>query len=277
MGDTMKILRAFAEIDEGQVHYMHAGTDSGGHLPLVMIPQGGAADQARLMTALGPARRLYAIELLGMGDSAAPRPDDPDMKYFAEALIRTIDALGLARVDLYGSHQGARAAAEVAVLAPDRVGKLVLDGIGHFEDANFKADLIENYMPEIAIDHLGSQVRFVWHFVRDSFLFWPYYKSDAAHARDVGLPDPGVLHDKVVDTLKSARTLHKNLSATFAYPTHERLPKIAAPTLVSRMDAVVGVIANCAQSDHDFYDPALSTDEEVAAIATSMRDFLDAA
>ena len=272
----MKILRAFADIDDGQVHYMHTGADSGGPAPLVMIPQGGAADQARLMTALGPARRIYSIELLGMGDSAPPRPDDPDMTYFAEALIRTMDALGLARAHLYGSHQGARAAAEIAVLAPERVGKLVLDGIGHFADASFKADLIENYMPAMTIDHMGSQVRFAWHYVRDSFLYWPYYKRDAEHARDVGLPDPEILNDRVVEVLKSARTLHRNFKATFAYPTHERLPKIAAPTLVSSMDAVVDVIPNCTQTGHDFYDPALSTDEEVAAIATSIREFLDA-
>ena len=76
--------------------------------------------------------------------------------------------------------------------------------------------------------------------------------------------------------LKSAPTLHKILKATFAYPTHERLPKIAAPTLVSRMDGVVDIISDCLQTDHGFYDPALNGDEEVAAIAQSMRDFLDA-
>jgi pimeloyl-ACP methyl ester carboxylesterase len=272
----MKILRAFAEIDEGQVHYTHAGSDSGGHLPLVMIPQGGAAEQARLMTALGPERRLFAIELLGIGDSAPPRPVEPDMTHYAQALIRTLDVLGLDRFDLYGSHQGARAAAEIAVLAPGRVRKLVLDGVGHFEDASFKADLIENYMPAMKIDHLGSQVRFAWHYVRDSFFFWPYYKRDAEHARDVGLPDPGILHDQVVGVLKSARTLHKILKATFAYPTHERLPKIAAPTLVSRLDGVLDIIPDCNQTEHGFYDPALSTDEEVAAIAKTICDFLDA-
>jgi pimeloyl-ACP methyl ester carboxylesterase len=277
MGEAMKILRAFTEIDEGQVHYMHAGSDSGGHLPLVMIPHAAAAEQARLISALGDDRRIYSVELLGMGDSAPPPKAEPGMTDFAEALMRALDALGLDRFDLYGAHQGARAAAEIAVLAPGRVHKLVLDGVGHFDDPSLKADLIDNYMPPMQIDHMGTQVRFVWHYVRDSFLFWPYYMRDAAHALDDGLPSAGVLHDKVVDTLKSARTLHKNLKATFAYPTHERLPKITVPTLVSRMDAVVGVIPDCTQTDHGFYDPAQSTDEKVAAIAASMRDFLDGA
>jgi hypothetical protein len=65
------------------------------------------------------------------------------------------------------------------------------------------------------------------------YLFWPWYKPDAAHARRVGLPSADELHDKVVEVLKATRTYHLSYRAAIAYDKEPRLPLIKAPTLLA--------------------------------------------
>ena len=86
--------------------------------------------------------------------------------------------------------------------------------------------MLEHYAPPVKIDHQGSQLHWIWHFVRDVYLFWPWYKPDAAHARRVGLPGADELHDKVVEVLKAARTYHLSYRAAIAYDKEPRLPLV---------------------------------------------------
>jgi pimeloyl-ACP methyl ester carboxylesterase len=269
----MKFHRGFAETPEGQVHFIESASGDA-HLPLVMIPQASANEQKRLMAAIGPDRRMIAIELLGMGDSDAYRADNPDMTFFAGATIAALSDVGLEKFDLLGTHQGARAAAEIAILAPDRVRKLILDGVGHMDDA-VKSEYADHYLPKIPIDHEGTQIRVAWYYVRDSMLFWPWYKREASRSKHTGLPSAEILHDRVLDVLKSAHTIHKNMHATFAYDTSTQLPKVTAPTLVSDFDNILHLIPNVSQTSRGFYDPDFDSDEDVAALAEIYRNFLD--
>jgi hypothetical protein len=93
--------------------------------------------------------------------------------------------------------------------------------------------MLANYAPAVAIDHIGSQLNRIWHFVRDVYFFWPWYKPDAAHARKVGLPSADDLHDKVVEVLKATRTYHLSYRAAIAYDKEPRVPLIKVPTLLA--------------------------------------------
>jgi pimeloyl-ACP methyl ester carboxylesterase len=146
--------------------------------------------------------------------------------------LAALDGLGIERFDLYGSHTGANIACEIAIAHPQRVRRLILDGVSIYS-AEERADMLANYAPAVPIDHMGSQLYRIWHFVRDVYLFWPWYKPDAAHARKVGLPPAGELHDKVVEVLKATRTYHLSYRAAIAYEKEARLPLVKVPTLLA--------------------------------------------
>ncbi len=237
------ILRGFVSIDEGQAHYRRrtitpsAEAASGASpLPLWMIhaSPSSSLELTGLMRALS-SRDCIAPDTLGNGDSAPAKPAVPDMPYYADASFRVMDALGIEQVDLYGSHTGAHIAVEMAIAQPARVRRVILDGIGMFS-AETKAEYLARYAPAITPDEFGSQFLWALQFVRDQGWFFPYFKRDTAHLRNVDPAPAESLHATVVEVLKAIKTYHHAYRAAFAHPDRERLPKVTAPTLVMADD-----------------------------------------
>ena len=229
-----RVRRGFIEIAEGQVHYREAGWQHTAKPPLVMFhaSPASALTLEPLLRLLGRERHVIAPDTLGNGDSAAPADDQVDLPYLADAHMRALDALGVASCDLYGTHTGANIAIEIAIARPGQVGAVILDGVSLYGAAE-QADLLANYMPKVSIDAQGSQFSLLWNFVRDAYLFWPWYKQDAAHRRKGGLPDAQALHDKTVEVLKGARTFHLAYRAAMRYRKEERIPLLKVPTLIA--------------------------------------------
>jgi pimeloyl-ACP methyl ester carboxylesterase len=229
--------RGFLDTSFGQVHYRTAAPAAGGR-PLVLIH--GSPSSARSLEPLAnrfaAERPVFALDTLGNGDSAAA-PADADMALFARAHREAIDALGLNSFDLYGTHTGANLACEIAIAWPGRVGRLILDGMSLFPEDQ-RADFLTHYAPPLEISSDGRHLLWLWQFLRDGYIFWPWYRHGAENLRGVGVPGPDALHDRFVEVVKAARTYRVSYNAAFAYPTAERLPLVRTPTLVA-----------CAQSD----------------------------
>lgn len=230
----VSIRRGFVDVDEGQIHYREAGQRVPGMPSLVLIhaSPGSALTLAPLLRAFGPYRHVIAPDTLGNGDSSAPIGDSVCVADLADAHLRALDALGMDRFDLYGTHTGASIASEIAIAQPQRVRALVLDGIGLYGEQE-QAELLEHYVPQVQIDQNGSQLHLLWAFVRDAHLFWPWYRKDAAHRRPTGLPDADALHDKFVEVLKAARSFHLPYRAALGHDKRARLPLVGVPTLLT--------------------------------------------
>lgn len=232
---TVDIERGFVRIAEGQVHYRAVGDVRSGKRPLVMLHASPASayNLQPLMRALAGLRDqpLYAPDTLGNGDSCPAQMDVPDIAYYADAVGRELDALGIGEVDVYGTHTGGSIGMELAIQQPRRVRRVVTDGVGLYSEED-KADMLANYTPEITPDYEGSQFNWAWHFVRDQNFFFPWYKRDAAHQRKKGIGNPDVLHDVVVEVLKSITTYHHAYRAAFHHPKRERLPLVTQPLLM---------------------------------------------
>lgn len=228
-----EVKRRFVDTADGQVHYREAGA---GGTPLVMLhPSPGSAKVLEpLIAALAAKRRVLGVDTLGNGDSSPPREENPDLGCFVRGHVRALDALGIERFDLYGSHTGANIACEIAIAHPGRVRRLILDGVSLYAPQE-RAEMLERYARPVQVDPFGSQILFLWNFVREAYLFWPWYKPDAAHARQVGLPSADELHDKAVEVLKAARTYHLSYRAAIAYDKEARLPLVRVPTLLACM------------------------------------------
>lgn len=229
----MTIRRGFADIAPGlQAHYRTDG--AGGRRPLVILhPSPGSSKMMEpLIEAFAATRAVFALDTLGNGDSSAPPHASPDIACFAHAHMAAIDVLGLQVFDLYGAHTGATIAAEIALAMPDRVRHLILDGVSNFTPEQ-RADMLAHHAPPLTIAPDASHLLWAWNFVRDGFLFWPWYKRDRSHLRGADVPTTEALHDKFVEVIKAARTFHLSYNAAIAYGHQDRLGTLAVPTLLT--------------------------------------------
>jgi pimeloyl-ACP methyl ester carboxylesterase len=96
--------------------------------PIVCLHGLGGTKSSFLPTtaALADAHRVIALDLPGFGESDKPITAAYDAPYFARAVVGLLDALEIDRAHLVGNSMGGRVAIEVALLEPDRVGKVVL-------------------------------------------------------------------------------------------------------------------------------------------------------
>ncbi len=234
-----QIDRSFVRIREGQVHVRRAGPPAAGGAPkplwMVHASPASSVSLTGLMAALAPGRPVIAPDTLGNGDSAPPEPAAPDIAYYADSSLRVMDALGIDKADLYGSHTGAHIVAEMAIARPDRFGRVILDGIAMFSPEE-KRDVLANYAPAVQPDFFGGHFHWAWNFVRDQAWYFPYFRRDVAHLRLTDPPSADVLHRTAVEVLKSIRTYHLAYRAAFAHADRERLPLVRLPTLVMADD-----------------------------------------
>ncbi len=95
--------------------------------PVVLV-HGGASDRrdwAATVGALAASHRVFALDLIGYGESADPEPVYT-VRHLSEFLRGFLEAAGLQRASLVGHSLGALACLEVARLAPEAVDRLVL-------------------------------------------------------------------------------------------------------------------------------------------------------
>jgi len=229
-----EIERRFVDTSLGQFHLRCSrGSERVDALPLIMLHASPASSLTLvpLIKGIGKNRRCFAPDTLSFGDSAPPPLNEPEIEDYAVWVMQAIDALGIEKFHLYGSHTGAHIAVEAAIQQPDRLERLVLDGIAMFTPEE-KCDVLENYAPEIVPDVIGSQFNWAWHFIRDQVLYFPYYHRDTAHSRGSDMAKPEMLHDLTVDVLKAVQTYHRGYRAAFRHDDRARLPLLKHPTLV---------------------------------------------
>ncbi|MBB4704528.1 pimeloyl-ACP methyl ester carboxylesterase [Sphaerisporangium siamense] len=213
-----------------QVHYARAGRGApivllhaspGDHRPL----RGLAGELARRFT-------VYALDTPGHGGSDRLPVADPDMTDYAAALGRTLDALGLDRVHLYGTHTGAKIALTFAVGHPGRVASLVLDGLG-VSTPEERADQLANYLPPVRPRGDGAHLVSAWHQVRNMYLYWPWYREEpAARLPAAAMPSPERLHEVTTGLLEAGDAYPLAYRAAFICDPVPLLARLTVPTLI---------------------------------------------
>jgi pimeloyl-ACP methyl ester carboxylesterase len=113
-----------------QVHIRLAQSSGPKRRPLLLLHEGGLSGRVwdQLLPELAATRAAIAPDLPAHGDSDG----DPAVSVEGHATVMAslLDALGVDTVDIVGNGLGAQVALLVAALAPDRVGRMVLIGLG---------------------------------------------------------------------------------------------------------------------------------------------------
>jgi pimeloyl-ACP methyl ester carboxylesterase len=278
---ALEITRGFVDAPEGQCHYRSCGDEK---LPTLLMFHGSPGSSyslVPLMRHLAAKRRVIAFDTFGNGDSSPSKIDRPEIGDLAASLAGVVDTLGLDAFDLYGYHTGTAICTEIAIARPRQVRRIVLEGVSVFTPSDQNGLLDNNHAPDIPIDLSGTHLIAAWTMVRDAHIFWPWWNRGADGRRSLGLPSAAYVNGEMIEVLKSARTYFKSYEAALRYPKRERLPKIAAPTLLAAcpsdqlfgfLEAATGLVPGAISQ----VLPDPHTEADRAAAAAQMLGFLDA-
>ena len=219
-----RIRRRYVDGRFGQVHVhiAEALDEATGKTPLMCFhPTALSGDFYRdYMLDMSTDRRVMAMDTPGYGRSDPP-PEPQPLGELAGSAADTLDALGYGAegqgaVDVIGYHTGAFIAAELAIVRPDLVRRLVLPGIP-FRVGEERRQLYEQYARPKELAEDGSNAMEVWR-------FWVTDRHP-----DVSL-QRGASH--FVDHLQSGPYAWWAYHSVFSYPAEERLPLVRQPVLV---------------------------------------------
>ena len=232
--DTIR--RRFADIDIGQIHYYTSGEQRSHKAPLCLMGPSPWSSRwlSPLLSALGQSRWVFAPDTLGQGDSSPPPEGiEVDMAYLGDTMAKLLDGMGIEQCDLLGMHTGGHVAMELAIRHPDRVRRLILEGLG-VPPQQIKDEYSANILKTPKPDPYGSHFTWAFNMNRDMFLFFPYYKKDEAHRRTRELPGADELHERALDILKNIESYHHAYIAAWQNNAGgEKFKQIPVPTLLT--------------------------------------------
>src|SRR5437763_8703498 len=117
------------EIREVPVGRHRISTLTIGKGPDVLLLHGLGSTRASLFETaaeLSPHYRVHAPDLPGFGSSCKPALGGYNARWFAQIMLGLMDELGIDRTHVVGNSMGGRVAIELGLLAPERIGALVL-------------------------------------------------------------------------------------------------------------------------------------------------------
>ncbi|MCU0761105.1 MAG: alpha/beta fold hydrolase [Steroidobacteraceae bacterium] len=230
------VRRRFVTLADGmQLHYRIVGAGP----PVVLLhpsPQSGAFSLP-MARRLAPNFTAIAVDTPGYGlsDPLPGRPSSPALADYLPPLRLFLDALGLARVALYGNATGAQIAQLFAHAHPERVALCMLDTAGHKEDADLDA-MLEGYFPDVTPRRDGGHLLTHWDMVRSLSLFSPWQATDAGHRLVADLPSPAALHSKLLDYLRAGPAYAAAYRPAFYTAKHALISRIRVPVTLTRWE-----------------------------------------
>lgn len=215
-------------------------SDGAAQSPIVLIHPlpGSSALLEPLMEALSSTtgREVISFDLPGSGESIQASNDGMSVQALARSTIEILDLLGVERSDLAGHQGGACVAVEMASLAPDRFGKLVLDAPACLPSDQrhiLASRWLEQLGPTTPTED-GLHLLRIWHMRRDMSLWWPWFERARGHTRSGPISiHPDQLTLEVREMIKQIDNLSPALAAVLTYPMAERLQGLARPVALS--------------------------------------------
>lgn len=230
--DTERLVhwRCYVLTRSGRFHVRRYG-HQGPSVILLQSAPGSAAPLDVIGRHLSQQFQVHCPDLLGNGESSKPERV-PTITTLAGEVIDYAQAQGLDTFHLWGTHTGAKIALSVAAQAPQRVNRIVLDGLS-LMSADMCSDVLQHYLPKFISDIWGTHLYRAWQMRRDMFLFWPWYRQTFETTRKMKLPDTSVLHDWTMGMLQSGRTYDQSYRAAFECDARPLLAGLTHPTLLT--------------------------------------------
>ncbi len=222
------IRREYVTVGTRQVHVRRAGAGD----PVVLVHQSPtSARTLDLQTAAYAAAGFHAIavDIPGLGRSDPLGLPQPEIADLALGLAAFLDAIGVQRTALYGSHTGALICVQLAIAAPERVSTILVDGYPVYTPDE-RDRRVATYFPPYEVSWDGAHLVWLWHRYREQYLFWPWNVPGESTRARCDVPDPVFLHEGVVDMLRVGNEYRRPYSAAFRCRSDELLRQVSVPT-----------------------------------------------
>lgn len=214
--------KGYAQTREGFVHFVEEGSGD----PLLLIHETPRSWRmyAGMIPHL-PTHRVIAMDTLGFGNSDAA-PADYSIADYAANVVSFMDALGLSRAHIFGDHTGAAIAVETAIIAPQRVGHIILSGLPFWLS---EVERVERYQQVAARDLIsraddGSHLARIWQYLLKS-------RIPGGGGNTLAPADVELLSEITLDALKAGPVWKRMELLMATYDPAPRLPLIRAPVL----------------------------------------------
>ena len=224
------ITRHFASLPGRTVHYRRCGSGP----VLVMIHQSpqDSSEFETLMTALAAHFTVFAPDTPGYGlsDPVVAPDTTPPLDRFVDALLEWLAFMGIEKAAFYGLHSGASAITRLAARRPDRVARLVTNGLALCTPEE-RRDLLARYLPRFEPTWDGGHLTWLWERLRDQGFFFPWYAGH--HGATPGFPgDTLADRTRYLQTfLRAGDNYRTAYRAVFEIPLEHDLAAISCPVL----------------------------------------------
>ena len=148
---------------------------------------------------------VYAFDTPGFGGSDALPDRVESVAQLADAYREILDALGLERVLVYGTHSGAAIGLELVHRHPAHVAGFVLEGVPAFTEEEQRPLLAPDYLVALEPEILGSQYARAWTRFHDQFIWFPWYSRTPAHLNEADAGSAADIHLWVEMYFQAAR------------------------------------------------------------------------
>jgi pimeloyl-ACP methyl ester carboxylesterase len=222
----MQIERGYVRIGRRHVHYRRAGSG-----PAIVLLHASPVSSAMFLEQIEVFAERFtaiAVDTPGYGLSDKLAIEKPAIADYADALMETLDALGLERVLLYGRHTGASIAVEAARRHPGRVVRVLCDGYPIFPP-EIRQRYIDEYLVRLTPGWDGSHLAFWWLRYRDQHVFWPWDIQTTATRADTDVPDLDFLNRGFNQIMMAGDGYRIGYAAAFMHDALDALAELTIP------------------------------------------------
>ncbi len=226
------IERQFIDMGSRQAHLRYAGDPANPPLLLVHDLPGSAAMIERVIAACAADHFVLAFDLPGSG-ATDPLDEGVPLEAYACFLWDALDAIGIRRTVVQGRGLGSSVAIAMAAAAPERTVRLIAEGV-LLPDRAERAELRARYAPLIEIKPDGSHWYRTWLMLRDSLIWWPWYRTEHRCLRSAEADFAGEkLHRWTVEVMRQSNAYHRAIEAVIEYDTAAALAELEVPLSVA--------------------------------------------
>lgn len=232
------ITRHYVDVPVGdgshrRVHYRQAGSGP----PLLMIHQSprNSGEYAQLMERWAAHFTCVAPDTPGFGQSD-PLPGEPDINDFADALVGTMDALGLPPCPAYGFHSGGIILVTALKLHPHRFTGLAIGGYAIWTPQEM-ALFGQSYLPPFEPAAYGEHLVWLWNRMLEQSWFFPWFDTRDATRLPGAHADIARVDMAVREMLDAGSAYRAGYGAVLRAPREIPPPAaITPPVLISAYD-----------------------------------------